>query len=350
MVDRMLVNLLEYEEAAKESLDRGAYDWIAGGAGEEGVLVRNRSAYGSLVLRPRVLTGVSDPGLATTVLGTPLAAPIMVAPMGLQCLADPEGEVAMATGAARSGVLLVLSAMSSTTMEDVARQVAGPMWFQQYLYKDRDFTLELARRADRCGFRALCVTVDPGDVAKRERDLRNAYVLPKPVHYEGIDVPSSVGSLIDRTGTWADLAWFVGSVDLPVVVKGVMTGEDGELAVRAGASGVIVSNHGGRQLDGTAASVEVLPEVVRAVGGRAEVYLDGGVRRGTDVLKALACGARSVLVGRPAYWGLAVGGADGVADVLEILRDELRTAMVMVGAGDVRSVPERAVMTRAGLS
>jgi 4-hydroxymandelate oxidase len=244
---------------------------------------------------------------------------------------------------------MVLSAQSSRTLEEVAQAATGPLWFQSYFFKDRNLTLEMAHRAEAAGYAALCLTLDAKVKPKRERNIRNNYAGPASPNYAhlnvtgsswsfGLDGPTGANDLRDPASTWEDLDWLAAHTPLPLVVKGLMVGEDGRQAAEHGARGVIVSNHGARYLDTTLATIEALPEVVEAVAGQAEVYLDGGIRRGTDVFKALALGARAVLIGRPIFWGLAVEGEAGVRMVLEILRDELDATMGMCGRTTVASV------------
>jgi 4-hydroxymandelate oxidase len=273
----------------------------------------------------------------------------MVDPAGNHGRAHPEAELATARAAGAMETVMILSSGSTYTLEDVAKAATGPIWFQQYLYKDRGFTKQMAQRAQDAGYTALCLTLDSTVRAKRERNIRNKYSnLPSP-NYAGLqlqemswtfssDAPRGANELIDRAATWPYLDWLADNTPLPLVVKGIMTGEDARQCVEHGVKGVIVSNHGARQLDTTFASVEVLPEVVAAVDGRLEVYLDGGIRRGTDVLKALALGARAVLIGRPLFWGLAVDGESGLRAVIQMLRDELEMAMGMCGRPTVQSI------------
>ena len=260
-------------------------------------------------------------------------------------MAEP---TARASGA--MGTVMLLSSGSSYTLEEVSEAACGPIWFQQYLYKDRGLTRAMAQRAQDAGYTALCITVDSTIRAKRERNIRNRYSSPPTPNYAGLelaewqawglssDAPVGVNALINRGATWSELEWLAANTPLPLLVKGIMTGEDARLSVDHGLKALIVSNHGARQLDTTFASIEVLPEVVAAVDGRLEVYLDGGIRRGTDVLKALALGARAVLIGPPLFWGLAVDGEAGLRTVLQMLRDELDIAMGMCGRPTIDSI------------
>ena len=257
--------------------------------------------------------------------------------------------MATVRAAGKADTLMVLSSHSAKTLEDVAEAATGPIWFQQYFFKDRELTLGMAARAKEAGYSALCLTLDAKIVPKRERNIRNDYVghvSPNYAHLDlgthswkfAADAPAGPSDIRDQATTWTDLEWLAGETKLPIVVKGIMTGEDGRRAAESGAKAVIVSNHGTRYLDTTFTTIEVLPEVVEQVAGKAEVYMDGGIRRGTDIVKALALGARSVLLGRPLFWGLAVDGEDGVSSMLEILRDELAATMGMCGRSSIDSI------------
>lgn len=343
------VNIFEYEELARERIEKGHYDFIAGGATDEITIRRTRAVLDSIMLRPRMMVDVSQRDLTTTVLGQEISLPVMLDPAGNHSAAHPEAEIASVRAAGTARTLMILSSHASRTLEEVAGAASGPLWFQQYFFKDRGLTLEMAARAEEAGYSAICMTLDAKIKPKRERNIRNDYVGPVSPNYAqldlsthtwkfGADAPAGPSDIRDQATVWSDLDWFASNIRLPVVVKGIMAGEDGRLSAEHGAKGIIVSNHGGRYLDTTLATIEVLPEVVKAVDGRAEVYLDGGVRRGTDVFKALALGAKSVLIGRPLFWGLAVNGEAGVVSVLEMLRDELDATMGMCGRPTVDSI------------
>jgi 4-hydroxymandelate oxidase len=355
------INLFDYEALARERIDPIAWDYIAGGAEDEVTLRANRTAFERIQLRPRVLVDVSACDLATTALGAPLGMPILVAPSAYHALVHPEGECATARGAGAAGTLMVVSSFATRRLEEVAEAASGPLWFQLYVYAERRISETLVRRAEAAGYRALVLTVDVPRLGRREKDERNHFALPPhlrmanfgDVGLGGLEASASgsalaahVAAQLDPSLTWEALEWLRSVANLPIVVKGILTGEDAALAVAHGAAGIIVSNHGGRQLDGAIATIEALPEVVAAVAGRCEVYMDGGIRRGTDVLKALALGARAVLVGRPPLWGLAVDGADGVRDVLVMLRDELELAMALAGRPTLASMDVTAVALR----
>jgi 4-hydroxymandelate oxidase len=338
------LDLTDLEALAFSVLDPAARDFFSGGADDERTLADNSAAWRRARLRPRVLRDVGVLDMATTLLGAPVAAPIAVAPMGLQRLAHPDGEAAMVRGAAAAGVLHVASTMATTSLEDVAAAAPhGLRWFQLYVHRDRGFTRALVDRAAEAGYAAVVLTVDVPVLGRRRRDERNGFALPPHLRLANLDVgvvadgrgsglTAYTAEAFDPTVTVADLERLVADSPLPVVVKGVLRGDDAGACVDAGAAAVAVSNHGGRQLDGAVATADALPDVVSAVGDRVEVYVDGGIRRGTDVVVALAAGARAVLVGRPLLYALAVGGAEGVAGALGDLHDELRRAMALCGA------------------
>ncbi len=344
----------DIQRHAERTLPQMVYDYYAGGAGDEWTLRQNREAFEGYVLRPRVLVDVSDRDTSTTVLSTTIAAPIMVAPTAFQRMAHPEGEVATARATAAAGTIMTLSTIASASIEEVAQAAPdAPRWFQLYVYRDRGVTKDLVERATATGYCALVLTVDTPVLGLRDRDTVNRFTLPDGVELanlaglgHGTKLPETGGSglfawvaqLQDASVTWEDVAWLRSISDVPVVLKGILTAEDARLAADHGIEAIVVSNHGGRQLDGSPATISVLPEVVEAVAGRLEVYLDGGVRRGSDVLKALALGARAVMVGRPVLWGLAADGEAGVVTVLDMLRHGFDTAMAIAGCRDVGAI------------
>ena len=340
------VNIFEYEQLAKDKIEKGHYDFIAGGATDEITIRRTRGVFDSIMIRPRMMVDVSQRDLSTTVLGQKISLPVMLDPAGNHSAAHTDAEIASVKAAGAAGTLMILSSHASRTLEDVAASASGPLWFQQYFFKDRGLTLEMAARAEEAGYSAICMTLDAKIKPKRERNIRNGYVGPVSPNYAQLDLgshswkfaadaPAGPSDIRDTAAVWSDLDWFASSIRLPVVVKGIMA--------------VIVSNHGGRYLDTTPATIEVLPEVVAAVDSKAEVYLDGGIRRGTDIYKALALGARSVLIGRPLFWGLAVDGEAGASAVLEILRDELDATMGMCGRATVDSIDKEGLTTLSPL-
>ncbi|HEX5714395.1 MAG TPA: alpha-hydroxy acid oxidase [Solirubrobacterales bacterium] len=340
-MDDRLINVADFERVAAEKLDPGALGYFAGGAGDELTLRENVEAWGRWRLRPRVLAGVERVGTEVELLGSPLSMPILVAPVAYQRLVDAEGEVGMARAAAEAGTAMCLSTLATTRPSELAAAAPpGRRWFQLYAFRDEAVTRALMDEAIAHGFEAIVVTADTARAGNRERDQRTGFRIP-----EGLGVPSvtaALGStravtieetfaLMNPALSWGDLEELAAECELPVLVKGLLTPEDAELAVRHGAAGVIVSNHGGRQLDRSLATADALPEVIDAVDGRATVLVDGGIRRGVDIAIALALGADAVLVGRPALWGLAAAGAEGARRVLELLRVELELTLALCG-------------------
>jgi isopentenyl diphosphate isomerase/L-lactate dehydrogenase-like FMN-dependent dehydrogenase len=320
------LNAHDYEALARERLDDNAWEYFRGGAGDESTLRENRAAFERWKLLPRVLVDVTAVDTGTTVLGTPVSAPIAIAPVALQKLADPEGEAATARAAARAGTLMVLSTSSTMRPGAVADAAPGaPRWFQVYVFRDRGVTQSLIDEACEHGYSALVVTVDTPILGRREGAIRVGFQIP-----DELEVAGDIFGDIDPSVSWRDLEWIAGH-GLPVVLKGVLTPADARVAVEHGAAAVVVSNHGGRQLDGVPASIDALPRVVEAVDGLAEVLLDSGVRRGVDVLRALALGARAVLVGRPVVYALAAGGEEAVVHLLQLLREEVELGLRLLG-------------------
>ncbi len=332
--------MFEYEVLAQAKMEPAFWDFYQGGSDDEVTLRANRTAFERIRLRPRVLVDVGAGVLDTrsTVLGTPISMPVLVAPTAMHCMAHPEGECATAQAAGKAGTVMAASTVSTRTLEDIAQAASGPMWFQLYIYPSLQVAERLVRRAEAAGYRAIVLTVDLPYVGNRERDKRHNVTIPpapfREANFEGIE---KVGLELVML-TWETVSWLRSITSLPILLKGILTAEDARQAVEHGAAGVIVSNHGGRQLDSAVASIEALPEIVEAVAGRCEVYVDGGIRRGTDILKALALGARAVLVGRPVLWGLAVNGPEGAYHVLELLRKELELAMALSGRPTLDSI------------
>jgi 4-hydroxymandelate oxidase len=343
------LNLFDYEALAQPRMHPALWDYIVAGAADEITVAENRRAFERLVIRPRVLVDVSRIDTATHVLGAPVAAPIMIAPSGPHGAVCPEGECASAQAAGEAGIAMVAPSGSSRTIEETASAASGPLWLQLYLYPERERTQALVRRAEAAGCLAIVLTVDSPRFGRKDRSLRteDEFDWPQSGNLAGLP-PPTLPLQRGAPVTWADVDWLRGVTRLPILLKGVLTAEDAALAVAHGVEGVVVSNHGGRQLDGVTASIDALPEVVAAAGHRCEVYLDGGVRRGTDVLKALALGARAVMIGRPVIWGLAVAGAAGVAGVLAILANELTFAMALSGRPTIASIDHTLVSHRAG--
>jgi L-lactate dehydrogenase (cytochrome) len=380
-LDRTLT-IDDLRRLARRRLPRAVYDFVEGGAGDERTVARNRAAFDRLLFQPRVLVDVSKREQATVVLGERVRTPILVSPTGMAGLCWPKGEVAAARAANEAGTIYTLSTHSSCTIEEVAAEAPGPLWFQLYVWQNRDLTRSFVERARAAGYRALVLTVDVPIISRRERDLRNGFTIPPRITVRNaLDTLRRVGWMrrvllgprltlanlvgapgaprtdivtlggvanrqVDPSVAWADLAWFRSLWQGPLVLKGVLTAADARRAVDHGVDGLIVSNHGGRQLDGTPASVEALPEIADAVGNRVEVLLDGGVRRGTDVVRALVLGARAVMVGRPYLYGLGAGGSAGVRRALDILAGEVDHALALVGVPRVSDL-DRTIVRRA---
>jgi L-lactate dehydrogenase (cytochrome) len=369
---------------ARRRLPRVVFDFVEGGAGDERTVARNRAAFERLLFRPRILVDVSKRDQATVVLGERLATPVLVSPTGMAGLCWPKGEVAAACGAQAAGTIYTLSTHSSCSIEEVAAGAPGPLWFQLYVWQNRDLTRSFVERARDAGYRALVLTVDVPIISRRERDIRNGFTIPPRITVRNaLDTIRRVGWMrrvlfgprltlanlvgapgapradlvtlggvahrqVDPSVAWADLAWFRSLWQGPLLLKGVLTAADARRAADHGVDGLIVSNHGGRQLDGTPASVEALPEIADAVGDRVEVLLDGGVRRGADVVRALALGARAVMIGRPYLYGLAVGGTAGVRRALDILAGEVDHTLALVGVPRVGDLDPTVVRRAAG--
>ena len=332
-IDAAAVSLADLEAGARRRLDPVHWDFFAGGAGEERTVRANEEAFARHRIVPRVLRGAGDRDLRTGLFGTGLSMPVLIAPTAFHRLAHPDGEAATAAAAAGAGTVLVVSMAATRPVEEIAA-AGGPLWFQLYPQPDLAFTEAVVRRAEAAGCRALVVTVDSPVFGHRERDLRHGFVdLPAGLACENMrDADGRVRDIAMDAGLgWDRIAWLRGRTRLPILLKGVLHPADARLAVEHGVDGLIVSNHGGRQLDGAIASLDALPAVVDAVAGRVPVLVDGGIRRGTDVLTALALGATAVLIGRPVIWGLAVGGAAGVRHVLELLRADLDRALALAG-------------------
>ncbi len=353
------LDLVGIEADARQRIGEMAYAYYAGGAEDELLVEDNQAAWRQWRLQPRTLTDVTQVSTATTLLGTALELPVLLAPTAIQRMAHPDGEVATARGAAAGGTCLVLSSVSTRSLEDVAAAAPdAPRWMQIYVQRDRARTVELVHRAVAAGYRALVLTVDAPVSGLRRRELRGSVQLPDDLELPNLAGPSTararVGGFVqlvtqefDPSVTDEDIGWLADLSGLPVLVKGVLRADDATRAVDAGAAGVIVSNHGGRQLDDAPATADVLAGIAEAVGGRAELLVDGGIRRPNDVVKALALGARAVLIGRPAVWALATGGADGVTELLGWFAAELRRSMALCGARNVFEI-DRSLVQPAG--
>ncbi|XP_028417849.1 hydroxyacid oxidase 1-like [Dendronephthya gigantea] len=352
------VCISDFENYARAFLPKNAWDYYSSGANEGITLRENRQAFERLKLRPRILKDVSNIDMSTTILGEKIDFPICVAATAMQKLAHPDGEIATARAVVQAGTCMMLSSWSTSRIEEVAEaSSSGLKWLQLYVYKDPSVTLDLIRRAESSGFKAIAVTVDTPLLGRRYGDARNKFSLPphltlanyKQSYATGVKsdkdsgLATFVNSLINSSLTWEFIPWLRSVTKLPIVLKGILTAEDARLAVQHGVDGILVSNHGARQLDGVPATIEALPEVVSAVDGKCEVYLDGGVRFGTDALKALALGARAVFVGRPILWGLSYQGEAGVSKLLQIFKDEFKLAMGLVGCDCVKDISRNLV-------
>jgi len=339
-------NLHEYEVLARKRLPPMAFNYYAGGANDEFTVDDNLREWQRIRLLPRVLVNVDQIDIRTTVLGQALSMPVMIAPCGCNMLAHPEGECAVARAAAAEQIVQVASTVASYTLEEIAAASSGQRWFQLYCYRDRAVTRDLVQRAEAAGYSALCLTVDVPCLGRRERDVRDSfyppnglslrnlerYALDKPACAPGNSSLAKYASeQWDSSLTWDIIPWLRSIMHMPIVLKGVLAPADAKLAIEQGVAGIIVSNHGGRQLDTTIGTTEALREIVDQAAGQIDILVDGGIRRGTDVVKAIALGAKAALIGRPYLWGLAVDGEAGVRHVLQLLRDEIILAMALVG-------------------
>ena len=357
-----LINLFDYEREAEKRIPPSHWGYIAGGANDEVTVGANRAAFDRLLIRYRTMVDVTSRNVATTVLGAPVSMPVLVAPTAMQKLAHPEGECATARASRAAGTLMVTSTTATTRLSDVISASPGPMWFQLYLYQDRGKSKGLIEEAVRSGYTGVVLTVDAPLLGRRERDIRSGFTLPSHLTIANAAdagmavVPEASAdasglmlhfrSLHDAALVPKDIAWVREVSGLPVIVKGIVRGDDARSAVEHGADAIVVSNHGGRQLDTSIPSIMALPEVVDAVGDKVEVYVDGGIRRGTDVIKAIALGARAVMIGRPVLWGLALNGEAGVCAVLELLRQEIDLAMGLCGAPTVANLTRDLIVNR----
>lgn len=352
--EKRLVCVSDFEQRAINLLPKNALDYYRSGAGEEFTLNLNREAFRRLRIRPRFMRDVSRRNQCTVILGNSVSMPVGVAPTAMQRMAHPDGECANARAVGAMGGVFILSTLSTSSLEEVAAAAPNTTkWFQLYIYNDRDVTRKIVQRAEKAGYQALVLTVDAPIFGIRNADVRNQFALPPHLslaNFEGnkaTDVNKSesgsgineyVKKLFDQSLTWEDITWLKGITKLPLVLKGILTAEDAVIATDLGVAGILVSNHGARQVDCTPASIEALPEVVKAVSGRCEIYLDGGVTQGTDVFKALALGAKMVFMGRPAIWGLTIAGEDGVKSILSIVKTELDSVMALTGCATLKDI------------
>ncbi len=347
-----VVSVCDYEPLARDRLTPQVFAYVSGGAADEITLRRNRSFFDRLPLRARVLRDMTGGGRAVQMLGQTFESPILLAPVAYQSLCHPQGERATALAATATRTGMIVSTQASVPLDDIARDTQAPLWFQLYIQPDRDFTRALVRRAEQARYSALVVTVDAPVSGMRDRERRAGFVLPagvEAINLRGMrSLPQQTlhvggkmllgGPLLDAAPSWRDIAWLKSITSLPVLIKGVMTAEDAAEAISEGVDGIIVSNHGGRVLDTVPATIEVLPEIAAAVGGRVPLLMDGGIRRGTDIVKALALGAKAVLIGRPYVYALAAAGAVGVAHVIQMLLAELEVALALTGCRNLDEI------------
>ncbi|NXI93453.1 HAOX2 oxidase, partial [Psophia crepitans] len=341
-----MVCLSDFEAYAKKYLPKIAWDFFAAGADDCSTRDENILAYQRIRFRPRILQDVSVMDIRTKLLGTEISFPVGIAPTGFHQLAWPDGEKSTARAAKAMNTCYIASTYSTCTLEEISAAAPGGLrWFQLYIHRNRAVSQQLVQQAVALGFQGLVLTADLPYTGKRRDDVRNGFCLPPHMKLKNLEGAFEVckmsppfHSLLDPSVTWNDIYWLRSLTQLPIIIKGILTKEDAELAVRHGVQGIIVSNHGGRQLDGGPATIDALVEVVEAVQGRVEVYLDGGIRKGSDVLKALALGAKCVFIGRPALWGLAYKGEEGLQEVLRILQDEFRLSMALAGCASVSEI------------
>ncbi|NXB10576.1 HAOX2 oxidase, partial [Cnemophilus loriae] len=336
-----MVCLSDFEAYAKKYLPKITWDYFAAGADDCTTRDENILAYKRIRFRPRMLRDVSVMDIRTKILGSEISFPVGIAPTGFHQLAWPDGEKSTARAARAMNTCYIASTYSTCTLEEISAAAPGSLrWFQLYIHRNRAASQQLVQRAEALGFQALVLTVDLPYTGKRRDDVRNSFRLPPHMKVKNLERAFEVCkmSLLDPSVTWNDIYWLRSLTRLPIIIKGILTREDAELAVRYGVQGIIVSNHGGRQLDEGPATIDALVEVVEAVRGSVEVYVDGGIRKGSDVLKALALGAKCVFIGRPALWGLAYKGEEGLQDVLRILQDEFRLSMALAGCASVSEI------------
>jgi (S)-2-hydroxy-acid oxidase len=354
-----ITNVMEYEAIAKEKLPKMVYEYYASAAEDQWTLRENRNAYSRILFRPRILIDVSNVDTSATILGFKIASPIMIAPVAMQKMAHPDGEYATARAASAGNTIMTLSSWATSSVEEVASTGPGVRFFQLYVMKDRNVVEQLVRRAEKAGFKAIALTVDTPRLGRREVDIKNRFNLPPHLslkNYEGLDLgkldqtndsglSAYVASQVDRSLSWKDVKWLQSITSLPILVKGVLTAEDARIAINVGAQGIIVSNHGARQLDYVPATINALEEVVKAAQGRVPVFVDGGIRRGTDVFKALALGASGVFIGRPVIFSLAAEGEAGIKKVLQMLKDEFELTMALSGCRSLQEITRDHIMT-----
>ncbi|MED6181120.1 Lactoylglutathione lyase [Stylosanthes scabra] len=336
------------------------YDFYASGSEDQWTLKENRDAFSSILLRPRILIDVSEVDLTTSVLGFEISMPIMIAPTSMQKMAHPQGELATARAASAAGTIMTLSTMATSSIEEVASAGPGILFFQLYVFRDRNTVIQLVKRAEKAGFKAIVLTVDRPVLGRKEDDIKNRFSLPANYSLRNLEEPN-IGKKKDETNgsvqfchflgefdpslNWKDVKWLQTITSLPILLKGILTSEDARIAIEYGVSGIIVSNHGARQLDYVPATIMVLEEIVKAVQGKVPVFVDSGIRRGTDVFKALALGASGVFIGRPVVYSLAAEGEDGVGNVLKMLREELQLTMALSGCASLKHITRHHIST-----
>ncbi len=331
-----IINLFDFEKMAESKMTKMAYEYVASGAADEFTVRWNRQSFDALKINPSVLNDVSTLDTAVTLFGQQLDYPVLIAPTAFHKIMHPEGELATAKGAGKAKAIYVVSSFTTTPLEEIKKVASGPLWFQLYVRDDKGFTKNLVQKAEALGYRALCITVDTPVAGARDRQARVNFKLP-----EGINAPYRIGASLSIT--WKDIEWLISFAKIPVLLKGILNPEDAEKAITIGAAGIIVSNHSGRNLDTVPATIEVLPGVAEKVNKRIPILMDGGIRRGTDVLKAISLGANAVLVGKPVCFGLAVGGAEGVTKTLAILRAEFEMAMALTGRATIASIDQTVI-------
>lgn len=350
-----LINIYDFAAAARATMSSDLYDFVSGGALDEQTLRENHAAFDRLQLQYRVLRQAVSPSLTITLFGNNISLPIILAPTGSQMLTHPDGELAVRRAADQVSTIMTVATTSTYPMESICKAGAAPIWFQLYLFKDRGLNQEIVARAESSGFQAIALTVDSPVFGKRERDIRNHYALPPGLVYEnlplagesdGRDVSTFMNENWKNDIGWSDVEWLSQETKLPVLIKGICHPEDAHLSIEHGASGVWVSNHGGRQLDSAPATIDVLPDIAHRVAQRVPIVLDGGIRRGLDVLKAIALGATAVAIGRPMLWGLAVAGQQGVAQILTILKEELANGMTLCGCSNIQEITKELIFSR----
>lgn len=345
----MKLNTKDFEDFAQRNLESSIFDFFSGGAGDEITLKENQSAYNLIKLIPKILTGVTHPDISTSILSQSVSSPIMIAPMAFQKLGHPQGELETAKGSSRANVLMITSLYTTTPLKNIMSETVLKPWFQLYVLKDRGITRGIIELADSLGCHALVLTVDAPVYSKRERELRNPInkdillpdlqtVCEQLGSEKKLSKATELSSFLDPSLSWKDIEWIRSITKMPIILKGILSPEDARLAIECGINGIIVSNHGGRQLDTTVPTIYALPKIVESVNGKIDAYIDGGIRRGVDILKALALGAKAVLVGRPIIWGLVSNGATGVYDVLCLLQEELKLTMALCGVKNIYEI------------